>query len=233
MQRPPEILPERINICLFHGTLDMQFTQSPYNPVSSDYLAGLGFDYYAVGHFHSRSELNEKGMINPGSPEPLGFDEKGEHGVYLVELTKDAGLKRECTFIKTQQRAYYETDLNIDGIDDYSMLTGKIADLLRSYDGRNIFKINLRGRINPDFHIDVKTLEQDFVNSCFSIQFSDFTRPVYDLEALASDKTLTGVFVRKMQERINDADENEKQMLEKALYLGLEALLEGTVDISD
>ena len=66
VQKPPQILPQRFNICLFHGTLDMQFTQSPYNPVTLNYLTGLGFDYYALGHFHSRNEeLFEKGIINP------------------------------------------------------------------------------------------------------------------------------------------------------------------------
>lgn len=235
VQKSPQVMPQRFNICLIHGTLDMHFTQSPYNPVSSNFLEGLGFDYYALGHFHSRNEeLFEKGIINPGSPEPFGFDEKGEHGVYFVELTWDEGLKREYTFIKTQQRAYHELDINIDRIENYDRLAEKIANTLGIYDSqRDIFRINLTGRINSGFHIDVKALEQQFESSCFSIQFNDNTRPMYDLEELAKEKTLTGVFVRKMKERMDNADGEEKQILENALYFGLEALLEGTVYISE
>lgn len=235
VQKPPEILPHRINICLFHGTLDMQFTQSAYNPVDSDYLTGIGFDYYALGHFHSRNEeLFKKGIINPGSPEPFGFDEKGDHGVYLVELTKDEDLKINYSFIKTQQRAYYEIDLSIDDVETSGKLAEKLANTLSLYDSKkNIFKINLKGRLYPVLHIDVRALEQQFEEICFSIIFNDCTRPAYDLEELGKEKTLTGVFVRKMKDRIDNADQEEKLILEKALYLGLEALLEGNIDISN
>ena len=235
VQKPPRVLPEMINICIFHGTLDLEFAQSPYNPADSDYLAGLGFDYYAVGHFHTRNEEHsKKGIINPGSPEPFGFDEQGEHGVYYVNLAQDGELKREYTFIKTQQRSYHEIDFSVDGAANYGELLEKIEKTLDLHDKeRDIFRVNLTGCINPDLHIDIKSLAQHFEDSCFSIQFNDYTRPSYDLEVLAGEKNLAGVFVRKMKERMESAEGEEKQLLEKALYLGLEALFEGTVDISD
>lgn len=235
VQKPPEVLPDRINICLFHGTLKMQFTEDPYNPAELDYLTGLGFDYYAVGHFHTKDEgLFGKGIINPGSPEPLGFDEKGEHGVYLVELTKGDTLKRQCTFIRTQQRAYYELDIDIGDVESTDMLTEKISNTLCRYDSRkNILRINLTGRLNQDFHVDVGFLERRFETDCFSVWFTDNTKPGYDLEALSKEKTLAGVFVKKMKERIDNADEKEKPVLEKALYFGLEALFEGSLNISE
>lgn len=235
VQKPPQILHDRFNICLFHGTMDMQFAQSPYNPVTSEYLTGLGFDYYALGHFHSKNDaFSDMGIINPGSPEPLGFDEMADHGVYLVELVKDDVLKRECTFIKTQQRAYREININMDDVENNGKLIEKLDNTLCLYDRqRDIFRINLAGRRSPEFHIDVNALRQQFENTCFSIQFTDNTRPMYDLDVLAKEKTLTGVFVRKMKERMDSAEVEEKQLLDKALYLGLEALLEGIVDISD
>jgi exonuclease SbcD len=116
--KPPSISAEKINICLFHGTLDMDFTENPYNPSSSEELHKLGFDYYALGHFHGRNEsLIEKGMIYPGSPEPLGFDEKGEHGVYLVNISKKNGeVENQYCFIPVQQRKYLEYNLDAGGI---------------------------------------------------------------------------------------------------------------------
>jgi len=235
VQKAPQVLPGRFNICLFHGTLDMQFAQSPYNPVTSGYLTGLGFDYYALGHFHSRNEaLSDIGIINPGSPEPLGFDEEGEHGVYLVELTREESLKREYTFVKTQQRAYFDMDINIEDVKSHAGLLEKIEDILCMYDSqKNIFRINLTGRRYLDSHIDVNTLRHQLENACFSIQFYDNTRPMYDLDELAKEKNLTGIFVRKMKERMDNADGEEKQLLERALYLGLEALLEGNVVIPE
>lgn len=235
VQKPPVLQPDRINICLFHGTINMQFTESPYNPVDLDYLAGLGFDYYALGHFHTRNDaFFEKGILNPGSPEPFGFDETGEHGVCMVEITRNGGLKRRYSFIKTQERTYYEININVDGIDSQDRLIERISEVLRAYDGsKNIFRINLTGRLSPDFHVDVNYLVQHFGDICFSVQINDSTKPLYNLDELAGERTLAGVFTRKMKERIGTANEEEREILERALYFGLEALFEGNVIISD
>lgn len=52
------------------------------------------------------------------------------------------------------------------------------------------------------------------------------------LEVYNIIKNITGVFINMMKEKIENACGDEKQMLEKALYIGLEALLTGKVDIS-
>lgn len=236
-QKKPVILQDRFNICLFHGTVDMEFTKGAYNPVDLSYLIDLDFDYYALGHFHSKKDVDEeKGIAYPGSPEPLGFDEKGEHGVFLVQLCKGDTFEREIKFIKTQQRAYHEVDVNLDGIDSLDGLEKKLDSALEPYEReKDIFKLNLKGRINPDFHIDLERINDKLDETCFTVKLNDLTRPMYNLEELAEERTLTGVFVRKMQEKIDDAHKNdqtkEKDIFEKALYLGLEALMDGTVDM--
>jgi DNA repair exonuclease SbcCD nuclease subunit len=66
------------NILMLHGTVDMDVGDQDYSPVSSEELADLGYDYYALGHFHTRKSYPTlKNAFNPGSPEPLGFDEPG------------------------------------------------------------------------------------------------------------------------------------------------------------
>ncbi|HEX9061961.1 MAG TPA: DNA repair exonuclease, partial [Clostridia bacterium] len=46
----------KINIFMTHGTVDMNFGKSMYNPMSGVELAGLAMDYIALGHFHKRFE---------------------------------------------------------------------------------------------------------------------------------------------------------------------------------
>lgn len=233
--KPPSISEERINICLFHGTLDMDFTGNPYNPVSSEELRRLGFDYYALGHFHQKNEsLAEKGMIYPGSPEPLGFDEQGEHGVYLVDVSKENGkAETQYHFIPVQQRKYCEYNLDAGGIQSEEDLLKRAALLLeRSSAGRDIVKINLSGRVPADICLDLTALKQALSGRCFSLSINNCTNPDYILEELAEEKNITGVFINMMKEKIENASGNEKEMLEKALYIGLEALLTGKVDIS-
>jgi len=232
---PPSIFTEKINICLFHGTLDMDFSGNPYNPVSSEELHKLGFDYYALGHFHGRNEsLAEKGMIYPGSPEPLGFDEKGEHGVYLVNINKKNGeVETRYHFIPVQQKKYLEYNLDAGGIQSEEDLLKKAASLLElSNAERDIVKIILTGRIPADMNLNLAALEHALADRCFSLCIGDCTQPDYVLEELAKENNITGVFINMMKEKIENADEDEKQMLEKALYIGLEALLTGKVNIS-
>ncbi|NLG88990.1 MAG: DNA repair exonuclease [Clostridiaceae bacterium] len=232
--KPPSVSADNINICLFHGTLDMDFTGNPYNPVSSEELRGLGFDYYALGHFHRRNEsLAGEGMIYPGSPEPLGFDEQGEHGVYFVSISKENGkAETRYHFIPVQQRKYCEYNLDAGGIQSEEELVKRAVLLLESSNAeRDIVKINLTGRIPADISLDLSVLEHALADRCFSLSINDCTCPDYDLDELAEEKNITGVFINMMKEKIENASGYEKEMLEKALYLGLEALLTGKVDL--
>lgn len=229
-----EILPEYINICLFHGTVDMPFAQQAYNPVDSDSLLKMGFDYYALGHFHKLNEtLAEKGILNPGSPEPLGFDEQGEHGVYFVRLTKNEGkVKRDYERIILQQRKYHDIGFDVSGITDNTQLKSAIIEALNKKASKSdLIRINLTGRLNLSICIDSKEIEKSLAGEYYFVDVRDNTKPGYNLSELAKEKNITGVFVELMQNRIKNSPESERPMLEKALYLGLEALLTKNVEI--
>lgn len=233
--KQPEILTEYLNICLYHGTVDMPFAQQAYNPVDSNELLKMGFDYYALGHFHKSSDaLAEKGILNPGSPEPLGFDEQGEHGVYFVSLSKDSEkVHREYEFIPFQQRKYCEIEFDVGEITDSTQLNcGLLKAIENKASKADILKIILTGRLTSSICIDLKEMEQSLMAEYYFAVVKDNTKPAYNLEELAVEKNITGVFVTMMHEKMKKApDGDEKQMLEKALYLGIEALLTGNVEI--
>lgn len=67
---------EKINILLVHGALDSSKNiDIKYNPISSNKLKQIGFDYIALGHIHKREIKNENNFIYPGSMISFGFDE--------------------------------------------------------------------------------------------------------------------------------------------------------------
>jgi len=233
-QRKPEILPDWVNICLFHGTVDMAFTQYPYNPVDSAVLAGMGFDYYALGHYHRKNEnLAGCGIIIPGSPEPLGFDEQGEHGAYWVSISKENGnTQREYSFIPLQRKRYYEISLDVGGAESESQLNSRLKEALGKQNRTgDIIRINLTGRTPPDLHIDVKAIEQNLPDDYPFIKISDKTCPEYDLDEMEKERNIAGVYVRIMRQKLENACDDDRRIIEKALYLGLQALNEGKVDV--
>jgi DNA repair exonuclease SbcCD nuclease subunit len=235
LTEPPHVEPDRINLCLFHGTVDMTFTENAYNPVSSKALSDMGFDYYAAGHFHGRNEnLAAQGIVNAGSPEPLGFDETGVHGVYRVILEKKEGhLRREIQFIPVQKRFYRVLELDITGAESVLKFQKNLIELLTRVDmKKDIVRVNINGRMAAGCNPGLSEAEPNPGEMCYHLELCDHTRPDYNLEELAAESNITGVFVRMMLDRIRKSTEEEKKLLEKSLYLGLDAIFRGSVELS-
>lgn len=243
-----------INILLMHGTVDMGIGQSTYNPMSVDELSALGMDYIALGHFHNRIDnIGAKGVIfNPGSPEPLGFDEPGEHGVLVGTIRKQIPEKSflETRFVSLNQRQYICMDIAVDGCSNNGQVLSRITDAIEKlstaakadsnrypqdfhFDNVNLLvDITLKGYLDRDFKIDVFNLIDNLKNRVFHLKIKDDTKPDYNFEEIMKEPGLRGLYVRKMYERINAAqDEKQKLIYTKALYYGMDALECGKVEI--
>jgi len=231
------------NILMFHGTLDMDFAGNDYKPVTSGELEALGYDYYALGHFHNiRDDYPLRNAYNPGSPEPLGFDETDGHGAFLVTAEKvqtRTSLKVER--FNTAIRSYHDVDLNITGLKTLEEVKMRILARLEGFNPeRDIIRINLKGRTEL-------SLEEDMLTSLFEgnflyLKIRNDTLKAYDIESIEKDLSLKGAFVREMKARIqkitdeleknpDDPDlKREEEILALALSFGLEALQSGKIE---
>lgn len=234
------------NILMLHGTLDMNFTQQAYMPVTTEELGALGYDYYALGHFHTiREDYSLKNAVNPGSPEPLGFDEPGIHCAFLVTLTEENGKGSvESQRFKTAIRNYQDKDLDITGCKSLEEIKIRLLGLMDGLDPkRDLIRITLRGRTDLTFEPDM--LSTFFSEDWLYLKIQDGTRKAFDLDILGKDPSLKGAFVREVQDRLrlletdlesnfhNEANESllkQKERLNLALYYGLEALQNGKIE---
>jgi len=231
------------NILMFHGTLDMDFSGNDYKPVTSGELEALGYDYYALGHFHNiRDDYPLRNAYNPGSPEPLGFDETGEHGAFLVTTEKAQGrtsLKVEK--FNTAIRSYHDEDLNITGLKTLEEVKMKILALLEGFNPeRDIIRINLKGR--TELSLDEEILTSLFAGNFLYMRIRNNTKKAYDIASFEKDLSLKGAFVREMKARIqkitdqleqkpDDPDlKREEEILTLALNYGLEVLQTGKIE---
>ncbi len=84
-------------IGLLHANVGGNQDHDPYAPCSVDDLIGTGFDYWALGHVHTRQMLRESGptIVYPGNPQGLHTNEEGSRGVYLVEIDDHGGAHLE------------------------------------------------------------------------------------------------------------------------------------------
>lgn len=231
-----EIRNDRINILLFHGTVDMPFEDENYNAVTSEEISGLGMDYAALGHMHCFSRI-QKGntlMINPGCPEPLGFDEEGTHGFIKGRfiISDDNKKQIETEFIPCASRHYHNIDINIDGCSNDEEVISAInnSDSIK-FSQSDLYSLTLRGFISRDYIPGIKDIILAIQNRCFYLKIKNQTSLKFDYEQYLEDPGLKGEFVRRimdMQEA--ETDRYRRDTLFMALQYGLQAIENGRVD---
>ena len=213
--------PEKLNILIMHADLNGANTQQkPYNPISQKVLEQKGFDYIALGHIHKKSynDIPNQKIVYPGSLISLGFDELGEHGMIIGELSKQ---NLELQFITLDDKEYIEEKLDISNTLSKEELIETINS--KQIPNNKFAKIILIG--TRQFEIDITELYKLIENEQI-IKIKNQTKINYDLEKIANENTLKGLFAKQMLKQMKKQDINEKQkeILEKATEIAFDVL---------
>ena len=206
----PNIL---ISHCDLDGSKDSEGLS--YNPILESRLNSLGFDYIALGHVHKNNIENKNKIFYPGSTISLGFDELGEHGMIVGELTKE---KFEYAFIRLDDRKFEEVELDVEGFLSKEDLVEAILEL-NLYE-MNMYKIILVGKRN--FEINTRELLK-VISKENILKIKDCTRINYNIEELAKQNNLRGIFVREVLEKY-ESGLCTKEEFQKAIEIGLEVM---------
>ena len=207
----------KINILIIHGTLDgASLEEKQYNSIARKILQEKKFDYIALGHIHKPDYATN--IVYPGSTISLGFDELGEHGMIVGDVQKG---KVKLEFIPLDEEKFKEIEMDITDIASKEELIEKINEL--EIQNNEYIKVILIG--NRNFEINKYELLKYMENERI-IKIKDHTKIAYNLEKIANDNTLKGLFAKEMLEKLNQPNmaEEEKEIIEKAIEVGLEAL---------
>jgi DNA repair exonuclease SbcCD nuclease subunit len=219
---------KEINIGLFHA--DLQSAHKLYAPITAEQIASTGLDYLALGHFHKRSELNRIGRTfyaYAGCPQGRGFDEIGEKGFYIGKI---AGRFAELMFKPTCKSMFLCINVDISGSANTTEICGKIKEkLILAYGEQNfknhLYKIRLIGELPLDYSVDIKDVEMALDDIRY-VKIIDDTEPCVGAVNFNLSCNLKGTFIKSMQKRIAQAQNEEDLKIEKqALKLGLKAFL--------
>lgn len=207
--------PEKINICITHGSLEGGTEDRQYNPMTKGELKRIGFDYVALGHIHKTNygEEENQTIFYPGSTIALGFDELGEHGILVGDITK---TKKQIQFIRMDPKQYVELPIDISKDTSKEEVIEHIQSV--SLEPQNLYKIVLVGTRNFEINT-LELLKQIEVENIIKIK--NKTKIQYNLETLQTENTLKGIFVRKVLEQKENYSE---EYIQNVIEIGLDAL---------
>ncbi len=224
--------PNRINLLAAHCDLDA--AGSPYCPVTSAELEAAGFDYAALGHRHTFSEMQPIGggyAAYAGCLEGRGFDETGVKGAVICGAKKEDGqLGFASKFMRFCKRRYECDELDVTGAKTNADVVGALSSLIagKHYGDDVLLRVRLTGNVAGDLRMSKSFLVSQFP-SLFCLDLIDATVPLLDAEELAGDPTIRGAFYRSLAGMLTSSDPKERETAALALRYGLSALAGGEV----
>lgn len=207
---------DKINILIVHGNTEGGTEEDKeYNPLSLKSLREIGFDYVALGHIHKTNYMQNSSIIYPGSPISFGFDELGDHGMIVGEIENK---QVKTLFVPLDKRQFMEIEMDVQDCLSEESLIEKINDI--KVQENYLYKIILQGYRN--FEIDTYQIEKMIM--CKQIlKIKDNTKKNYQLEELANEFSLKGLFIKNMLQKA-EQEQISSEILEKAIEIGLNAL---------
>ncbi len=230
-----DISGDRVNLLVFHGTVDMPFEEDNYNPITSEASFSLGMDYIALGHTHRYFRIrNERTlMVNPGSPEPMGFDEEGEHGwVRGTVSLEEGGKSAEAQFIPCSARQYHNYEIDIsDCSGDDQVISRILSEGRIKLSAADLYSITLKGFIPVNYMPGIKNIVDALARHCFFVKIKNQTSVQFEYERYLEEPGIKGEYVRRIMDMWEaESSQEKRETLFMALQYGLQALENGRVD---
>ncbi len=217
IELPQNIDKSKINMMLMHADLNGSTREiGEHNPILETALKNSEFDYIALGHIHKRNDENKK-IMYPGSMFAGGFDELGKHGMIEGEInleTKEIKTK----FIPLDEKEFVKEEIDISNIASEEELIEKLNQLPK--DENSYYEYVLVG----DKKIEINTNEiLKYIEDKKVIKIKDISRLQYDLEKIAKEGNLKGIFVKELLNQIEEDGSNKEEIL-NIIEIGLNAM---------
>ncbi|ASM74803.1 MULTISPECIES: metallophosphoesterase family protein [Roseobacteraceae] len=117
-----------VNIAMLHTSLVGAAGHDPYAPCTVAELAGMGFDYWALGHVHKRQVHSEAPwIVMPGIPQGRDIGEFGAKSASLLTLEAGQISVRE---VATSAITFLHHRIDVSGHDHPDALRGHLRDAL-------------------------------------------------------------------------------------------------------
>lgn len=221
--RYPDATPGLFNIGVLHSSLTGSTEHDTYAPTRLAVLLNRGYNYWALGHIHARSDppIQQQPFIAyAGNTQGRHVKETGAKGCLLVQI--ENGELCDVTFHATDvvrwERVEIELGLN-DGRDALlQAIAGRLAALREHIDGQLLAaRIVIRGACRlhhtlgneadrDEIIAEIRNLANSLDQPTWIEKIVLETAPPVDLQRLRQGKDLIGQLLRGIERTADDAD---------------------------
>jgi exonuclease SbcD len=200
------------SVALLHANVGGHTGHADYAPATVDELSASGFDYWALGHVHTRSVLatDPAMVVYPGNPQGRHAREQGPRGCYQVDV--DTHGRAHLQFVETNVVRWAHLEVSISGQTKVSGLVdamlAKGREVAAAFEGPTVVRCTITG--NGPLHRDLRKegIEEELREELHSVVPSESVRictgPPLDLETLARTETVVSDFLNLSQQALSD-----------------------------
>ncbi len=212
-------------IGMLHCNVGTNTGHEPYASCSLQDLISKNFDYWALGHVHSRTILNDAHplIVYPGNPQGLNPKEIGCRGCYLISV--DVNGETETEFFPMDSIRWFVEELSINSLDTEQKLIFEISNSIelvrKNAEGRSsICRIVLTGRGNlypaiarkgflDEILQEVRDCEEGETQFVWVESLINKTKPEVDRKQLLERRDFIGDLARSFEESYRDKQQRE------------------------
>jgi exonuclease SbcD len=224
-----------VHVALFHGAEvgSRPEGKSIHGPFRVEQIRERGFVAALSGHYHRRRLDEDSGLLYPGSPEPLTYDETGGRGPVVVGIE----ARGEVTFSARDVNRWsvFTVSAGVGDCASQTSVTDLVLDAVVAAVGdahrdTTMVRVDLVGDLDGSVSVDSPALEHVVREHCdlAAVAIRDLTSPRIDLDVLSGEQSTRGTFTRMAAAAIDEAlargDQVEADELRDALRYGLAAL---------
>src|SRR5262249_29896747 len=205
-------------IAVLHANIGHQSGHADYAPATVNELSAAGFDYWALGHVHTRAVLaTEPAMlVYPGNTQGRNPRESGPRGCYQVDV--DAHGRAHLTFLDTSVARWVHIELSIRNHASMDQLIDCMLEKAReesiAFEGETIARCTIRGNgpLHRDLQRDAMSNELSEVLGTVVVPESVriATGPEFDVESLARTETLVSDFLKLTERALQEPEARQK-----------------------
>jgi DNA repair exonuclease SbcCD nuclease subunit len=206
------------SIAVLHANVGSQAGHADYAPATVEELTASGFNYWALGHVHTRSVLaTEPAMVvYPGNTQGRNPREGGARGCYQVDV--DTHGRAHLEFIETAVARWAHIEVSIRDCAQIDQVIDSMLENARSvtaaFDGPTVVRCTVRG--NGPLHRDLQRdgmseeLREVLKSAAVAESVRIATGPELDVESLARSETMVSDFLNLANRALEDPELRQK-----------------------